>query len=171
MKRIIFLIFLFISLQARDNIYFLPKDGNVAEKRIEHIFKTAHQNIKIAIYTFTNKKFYKALRSAARRGVKIKIVADYESNKNQRHYSIIPQLKKLRNIEIKFLRGIGKGRYKGIMHMKLFIVDDRVVGFGSVNYTYSAFHNNYELLYINDDWTFTKRFIKIFDKLWLNKSR
>jgi len=169
MNRILFLFLLIITLFAKDGIYFLPKDGKIAEKQIENLFLHAHQNIKIAIYTFTNKKFFSALKSAARKGVKITIIADYESNKNQYHHSIIPQLKKLRNIKVKLISGKGNGRYKGIMHMKLFIVDDLVVGFGSANYTYSAFYNNYEVLYINDDWTFTRRFIKIFDELY--KSR
>jgi len=169
MKRIIVLFLLFISLEARENIYFLPQDGKKAENKIVNLFSHAHQNIKIAIYTFTNKKFYKALKSAARKGVKITIIADYELNKNQFHHSVIPQLKKLRNIKVKLIRGKGNGKYKGIMHMKLFIVDDIVVGFGSANYTYSAFYNNYEILYINDDWTFTRKFIKIFNELY--KSR
>jgi len=166
MKRILLLILFFITLQAQDYIYFLPKDGKVAEKKLTYLFNTAHESIKIAIYTFTNKNFYKALRNAARRGIKIQIIADYESNKNQRHFSVVPRLKKLRNIQIKLISGVGHGKYRGIMHMKLFIIDDIIVGFGSANYTYSAFHKNYELLYINDDWTFTRRFIKVFDELW-----
>jgi phosphatidylserine/phosphatidylglycerophosphate/cardiolipin synthase-like enzyme len=171
MKRILVLILFFITLQAQDYIYFMPKDGKIAQKKVAYLFKTAHESIKIAIYTFTNKEFFKALKSAARRGVKIQIIADYESNKNSLHYSVIPQLKKLRNIKIKLVSGKGHGKYRGIMHMKLFIVDDITVGFGSANYTYSAFYKNYELLYINDDWTFTRRFIKVFDELWSNKRR
>jgi len=166
MKRILFLILFITSVFARDYLYFLPKDGEKAQNKVSYIFKTAHESIDIAIYTFTNKKFLKALKSAARRGIKIRIVADYDTNKNSLHGSVIPQLKKLRNIQVKLLHGVGRGRYKGIMHMKLFIVDDNTVGFGSANYTYSAFHKNYELLYINDDWTFTRRFIKIFNELW-----
>jgi phosphatidylserine/phosphatidylglycerophosphate/cardiolipin synthase-like enzyme len=169
MKRILILFLIIIGLYAKDEVYFLPQDGNIAEKRVESLFYHAHENIKIAIYTFTNKKFLKALKSVARKGIKIYIVADYESNKNQLHKSVIPQLRKLRNIKVKLLKGIGRGKYKGIMHMKLFIIDDIVVGFGSANYTYSAFHKNYELLYINDDWTFTRKFVNIFDKLY--KSR
>lgn len=166
MKRILVLFLLIISLYARDTVYFLPQDGEKAEQAVENMFLNAHRNIKIAIYTFTNKKFYKAIKSAARRGIKVYIVADYESNKNQSHYSIIPQLKKLRNVEVKLLKGKGRGRYKGIMHIKLFIIDDIYVGFGSANYTYAAFHKNYELLYINDNWTFTRKFLGIFDDLW-----
>ena len=165
MRKFLVLFFIITSIFAKNEVYFLPNDGYEAEKKVAYLFQTAHNNIKIAIYAFTNKKFLKALKSAARRGVKIKIIADYESNKNQKHNSIVPILRKLRNIKVKLKKGRG-GRYQGIMHIKMFIVDDRVVGFGSANYTYSAFHKNYEILYINDDWTFTRKFIKIFDKLW-----
>ena len=171
MKKLLVIFLMIITLQAKNEIYFLPLDGVKAEQRIVNLFYNAHENIKIAIFTFTNKKFFKALKNAARRGIKIEIVADYENNKNSRHWSIIPQLKKLRNIKVKFLNGTKKGRYKGIMHIKMFIVDDRVVSFGSANYTKSAFYKNYELLYINDDWTFTRKFIKIFDKLWESKTK
>ena len=171
MKTILFLFLLILNLSARDDIYFLPEQGNIAQREVVKLFSKAHSEIKIAIYSFTNKAFLKALKQAARRGVKIKIVADYDSNKNQRHYSIVPQLRKLRKIEVHLLKGAGKGRYKGIMHIKLFIIDNRVVSFGSANYTYSAFHNNYEILYINDDWTFTRRFIPIFNSLFSKSSR
>jgi phosphatidylserine/phosphatidylglycerophosphate/cardiolipin synthase-like enzyme len=155
-----------LILEARDNIYFMPQDGNKAQKDISSLILNAHESIDIAMYSFTNKVFFKSLKLAARRGVKIRIVADKDSNKNQRYFSIVPRLKKLRNIKVHLISGKKHGRYKGIMHIKLLIVDDRVVAFGSANYTSSAFHNNYELLYINDDWTFTRRFSRIFNKLW-----
>ncbi|NPA55111.1 MAG: DUF1669 domain-containing protein [Epsilonproteobacteria bacterium] len=167
MKKIILILCVLIGLRA-DVVYFLPKDGDKAEKHIASLFKHAHENIKIAIYAFTNRKFLKALKIAARKGVKVFIVADYESNKNQQYRSIIPELRKLRNIKIKLLKHKNKG-YDGIMHIKMFIVDDITVGFGSANYTYSAFHKNYELLYINNDWTFTRRFISIFNQLYKGK--
>jgi len=164
MRSLFVLIFLINISFGRDYIYFLPQDGYKAENKITYLFTHAHESIKIAIYAFTNKKFLKALKIAARKGIKVTIIADYSSNKNQRYHSIVPILRKLRNIKVKFLNGTGR-RYKGIMHIKMFIVDDRVVGFGSANYTYSAFHNNYEILYINNDWTFTRKFVKIFNEL------
>jgi phosphatidylserine/phosphatidylglycerophosphate/cardiolipin synthase-like enzyme len=166
MKKILFLIFCIIFLNAKDVIYLMPQDGNKAQKEVAYLISHAHQNIDIAMYSFTNKVFLKALKKAARKGVKIRIVADKGSNSNQKHYSIVPQLAKLRNIEVHLLSG-KTGKYSnGLMHIKLLIVDNKIVAFGSANYTYSAFHNNYELLYINDDWTFTRRFSRIFNKLW-----
>ena len=165
MRSLFILIFIINISFARDYVYFLPEDGYKAENKISYLFSHAHESIKIAIYAFTNKKFLKAIKIAAKKGIDITIIADYSSNKDQRYHSIVPILRKLRHVKVKFLNGTGK-RYKGIMHIKMFIVDDRVVGFGSANYTYSAFHNNYEILYINDDWTFTRKFVKIFDKLY-----
>jgi len=166
MKKFLLLFLLFMSLYGKDDLFFLPKDGKQAEKKMVYLFSHANQNIKIAIYTFTNKKFARAIKKAAARGIDVYIIADYESNKNQKHGSVIPILKKLRHINVKLINGAGSNKYKGIMHMKLFIVDDIYVGFGSANYTYSAFHKNYEILYINDDWTFTKKFVDIFNQLY-----
>jgi phosphatidylserine/phosphatidylglycerophosphate/cardiolipin synthase-like enzyme len=167
MKQIFILIVCILFSNAKDKIYFMPEDGNNAQKEISYLISHAHKNIDIAMYSFTNKIFLKVLKKAARKGVKIRIVADKSSNSNQKHYSIVPQLAKLRNIEVHLLSGKSNGRYRaGIMHIKLLIVDKKIVAFGSANYTYSAFHKNYELLYINDDYRFTKRFISIFEKLW-----
>jgi phosphatidylserine/phosphatidylglycerophosphate/cardiolipin synthase-like enzyme len=166
MKQIFILIVCIIFINAKDRIYFMPKDGDKAQKEIAFLISHAHENIYIAMYSFTNSKFLKALKIAAKKGIKIRIVADKSSNKNQKFFSIVPRLKKLRNIKVHLISGKGHGKYKGIMHIKLLIIDNRVVAFGSANYTYSAFHKNYEILYLNDDWTFTRRFIPIFEKLW-----
>jgi len=152
---------LYIFSYAKDYIYFLPKDGKKAEKELVSLIKHSNEKIDIAMYSFTNRKILNALKSSARRGIRIRIVADKESNKNQQYFSVVPLLKKLRNVRVHLI-----SPKKGIMHIKLMIIDDRVVAFGSANYTYSAFHNNYEILYINDDWTFTRRFERIFDELW-----
>ena len=166
MKHFILSILIIISLQAKDKIYLLPKDGKQAEKNLVNLISHSHQKIKIAMFTFTNKKIYKALKNAARRGIDIQIIADKRNNSDQRHYSIVPQLQKLRNIKIHLLSGLKARGYRGIMHIKMMIIDDGVVAFGSANYTKSAFYKNYEILYINDDWTFTRRFVKIFKELW-----
>jgi phosphatidylserine/phosphatidylglycerophosphate/cardiolipin synthase-like enzyme len=169
MKQIFVLIICIIFLNAEDKIYFMPNDGKQAQKKIFYLMSHAHKNIDIAMYAFTNKVFLKALKIAAKKGVNIRIVADRSSNNNQKHFSIVPRLEKLRNIKVHLLSGRIRGKYKGIMHIKLLIIDKRVVAFGSANYTYSAFHKNYELLYINDERTFTRRFIPIFEKLWKAK--
>ena len=168
-KIFLIIILIFTFLYSKDIIYFMPKDGKKAEKEITFLLSHAHEKIDIAIYSFTNKKFLHALKIAAKKGIKIRIIANKESNKNQKFNSIVPQLKKLRNIKLHLITGKKNKYYNGIMHIKLIIIDDRVVIFGSANFTYSAFYKNYEILYLNDDWTFTKRFIPIFNALWHKK--
>lgn len=166
MKKIVLIcLFMFLSLNAREYIYLIPNDNQKAEAKMVSLYKHAHRSIKIAIYSFTNHKFLKALKYAARHGVKITIIADKESNTKGNKYSIIPQLEKIQNISVKLLSGKRMRYRRGIMHVKLSIIDDRIVAFGSANYSYSAFHKNYELLYINDNITFTKQFIPIFNQL------
>jgi phosphatidylserine/phosphatidylglycerophosphate/cardiolipin synthase-like enzyme len=166
MKKIVLIfLFLFLSLNAREYTYLVPHDNQKAQKHMVNLFKHANRSIKIAIYSFTNREFLKALKYAARKGIKITIVADKESNSYKNRYSIIPQLAKLKNVEVKLLSGKRMKNRNGLMHIKLAIIDDRIVSFGSANYSYSAFNKNYELVYINDNLTFTKQFIPIFNKL------
>jgi phosphatidylserine/phosphatidylglycerophosphate/cardiolipin synthase-like enzyme len=171
MKKIFFFISFILFLNAKDIIYLMPDDGNKAEREIVYLISHARKTIDIAMYSFTNKKYLKALKLVARKGVQIRVVADKGSNSNQKHYSIVPMLRKLRNVHVHLLSG-KRGRYGvGLMHIKLLIIDNKIVAFGSANYTYNAFHNNYELLYINDDYYFAKKFVNVFEKLWERKSR
>jgi phosphatidylserine/phosphatidylglycerophosphate/cardiolipin synthase-like enzyme len=165
MKQLLVFILLTFQLFGWSRLYFLPKEGYQAQNKVAYLFSVAHKDIKIAIYAFTNKTFLKAIKKSAKKGVKVKIIADYKSNKDQSYHSIVPILRKLKNIDIKYLTGVGHGKYKGIMHIKMFIIDDKIAGFGSANYTYSAFHNNYEILYITDNPKIVNRLIGIFNEL------
>ena len=68
MKKI--LILLFITLLFSSEIFFLPKNGKIAEHRLCYLFSHAKKEIKISMYTFTNKKLARALKIAAKNGIK-----------------------------------------------------------------------------------------------------
>ena len=73
-------------------------------------------------------------------------------------------LAKYKNIQVYKLKGkLAKSKkYHGIMHMKMALIDRKTVIFGSANWTYSAFSNNYELLYINEHKEIAKKCEKYF---------
>jgi phosphatidylserine/phosphatidylglycerophosphate/cardiolipin synthase-like enzyme len=52
-----------------------------------------------------------------------------------------------------------------VFHHK-FIVNDKVCGFGSLNFTNNAFINNYEDFHISDDLKTVSQFINEFDEMW-----
>ena len=162
MKKILLL--LFSTLLFASEIYFMPYDGKRAETKLYNLFLHAKKDIKIVIYTFTNKKLARALKIAAKHGVKTTIIADKKEAKYK--YSVIPQLALIKNFHIYLLSG---KRYKdgtnAKMHVKLAIIDDKSIITGSANYSYSAFYKNYEYIMINNEHSLIKQFDSFFNHL------
>ena len=149
MKKIL-LILLLVVISYSTEVYFMPKEGKKAENRLFYLFTHAKKEIKIIIYTFTNKKLAKALKIAAKKGVKITIIADKKASKY--HYSVIPRLATLKNFNIYLLSGKKyKNNEKAKMHVKLSIIDNKYLVTGSANYSYSAFYKNYEYILTHKD--------------------
>ncbi len=165
MKKIFTILLVSIFIYA-NNLYFMPKDGKKAEKKIYSLFTHAKKEIDIVMYTFTNKKLARALKIAAKKGVKITIIADNEESKYK--YSQIPKLALIKNIKVYLLSGKNyyNSKNKAKMHVKLSIIDKKTTILGSANYSYSAFYKNYEYILINDkDKYLTKRFYAFFHHL------
>ena len=55
-----------------------------------------------------------------------------------------------------------------IMHMKLVILDERVLGTGSFNWTKNAINSNYENFVLTDSPAIIKEHLNFFDKMWEN---
>jgi phosphatidylserine/phosphatidylglycerophosphate/cardiolipin synthase-like enzyme len=155
------IILLFATILFAQEVYFMPLQGKTAEKKLFNLFAHAKNNIKITIYTFTNKKLAKALKIAARRGIKITIIADKKEAKFK--YSVIPNLALIKNFNILLLTGKNyKNGDKAKMHVKMSIVDDKYLITGSANYTYSAFFKNYEYILISQNKELIKKFNNFF---------
>lgn len=163
MKKIL-LILLLVFVSYSKEVYFMPKDGKKAENRLFYLFTHANKEIKIIIYTFTNKKLAKALKIAAKKGVKITIIADKKEIKYT--YSVIPRLATLKNFNIYLLSGKKyKNNEKAKMHVKLSIIDNKYLITGSANYSYSAFYKNYEYILIHKDKNLIYKFNIFFNHL------
>ncbi len=157
-----FLIVCFISLFLFANeVYFLPKEGFKAQKKIIYLITHSKHSIDIIMYAFTNKKIAKALKLAAKHNVKITVIADKEEAKYER--SVIPNLAVIRNINIHLLNGksFKNGKF-GKLHAKVAIIDNEYLITGSANYTYSAFFKNYEYIIIHTDKNLINKFDKFF---------
>ena len=160
------LIILFISIFTFANeVYFMPFEGKKAENRLYYLFTHAYKNIKIIMYSFTNKKLSHALKIAAKHNVKITIIADKKEAKFQK--SVIPNLAAIKNIKIYLLSGnrYSNSKERGKIHAKVSIIDDKALITGSANYTYSAFYKNYEYIILHDDKNLIRKFKKFFNIL------
>lgn len=166
MKKILLILTAIISLNA-DSIYFLPFESRPALKEMLKSIDLSKYKIDVAIYSFTNHVIAKHLKNAAKRGVKIRIIFDKESNLNNKR-SQLRYLAKYRNIKTFVVSGKPYKRKKddfGLMHMKLMIIDNKRVILGSANYSYSAFYKNYELLFFKDDYAIAKKAEKFYERV------
>jgi len=163
LKKILLILIVVLTSYAKE-IYFMPKEGKKAENKLFYLFTHAKKEIKIVIYTFTNKKLAKALKIAAKKGIKVTIIADKKESKY--HYSVIPRLATLKNFDIYLLSGKKyKNNKKAKMHVKLSIIDNDYLITGSANYSYSAFYKNYEYILIHKDKYLISKFNNFFDNL------
>lgn len=144
-------------LLAEERIFFMPNDAKVAEKALIKAFNDAEKTIDIAIYSFTHKKISKALKKAAKRGVKINIITN-EKDANKRNRT--GYLGKYNNVNAFTLKGnkAKNGKYYGKMHLKVAIIDQKKIVHGSANWSYSAFGLNYETLIIDDTKSTVEKF-------------
>jgi len=160
------IILLLITFNFSKDVYFLPFDSKKAENKLFYLFTHAKKNIKIIIYSFTNKRLAKALKIASTHNVKITIIAD----KKEAMYkeSVIPNLATIKNINILLLSGKNYkySNNKGKLHAKISIIDNKTLVTGSANYTYSAFYKNYEYIIVHKDKKMIKKFEHFFKKLY-----
>ncbi len=155
---IFFLGILFPCLILADELYFMPKDRGVAFKSLLRTLKDSKNTLDIAIYSFTNREISKAIRDVAKRGVLVRIIYDEKSNQNP-NQSTIGYLAKLKNIQTCLLEGeiSSNKKYRGLMHIKMAISDDRSLILGSANWSKSAFETNYETLLILNNKDFIQK--------------
>ncbi|RDU65091.1 phospholipase D-like domain-containing protein [Helicobacter sp. MIT 14-3879] len=165
MKKIIALV-IFTQILLADSIYFMPYDAKNAINSLIKEIKGAKNNVKISIYSFTNREISKAIRDSAKNGVKYQIIFDYKSNINE-STSQIGYLAKLKNIQTCTLQGKRSynDKYNGIMHNKLAIIDDETIIFGSANWSKAAFELNYELMVISRNKDYINQANNYFEKM------
>lgn len=117
----------------------------------------ANSTIDVAVYSFTQDSLADALVSARNRGVAVRVLMD--SGTTSDSGSEYSRLQKL-GISIK------TDSSTGLMHDKFFVIDDRVLGTGSYNWTGSAEDDNAENLLIVRSATLVDRYLNEFNALW-----
>jgi phosphatidylserine/phosphatidylglycerophosphate/cardiolipin synthase-like enzyme len=139
--------------------YFSDRD-RVGDRVIEAI-NGSRKTIDLAIYSLTEPGIAAAIEAAARRGVRIRIVAD-QGQAGDRH-SEIPYLQQA-GIPVRL-----SGGYRGqrsIMHDKFAVFDGRKVETGSFNWTTSADDFNYENAIFIADRAIVSRYEDEFERIW-----
>lgn len=116
------------------------------------------KTLNIAVAWLNFQEYKSILENLQFKGVKIKIIiGDNISNRN--YQQEIDELQKL-GLKIKFIK------YKGIMHHKFCIIDEKICLFGSFNWTHNANYLNFENLNISDNHRLVMKYCNEFDYLW-----
>jgi cardiolipin hydrolase len=123
----------------------------------------AQRRLEAAIYDLTDRRIAEALIAASRRHVDTWVVMD--ASEARYHSSQYPALAAALGGHLALRTGRGGGRY-AIMHHKFIVVDDRLVGTGSFNWTREAECCNWENLVILDDPGLARAFEAEFQRLW-----
>jgi phosphatidylserine/phosphatidylglycerophosphate/cardiolipin synthase-like enzyme len=153
-----FLLFFFLPCVLRaDEVYFSPK-GHVREQILQRI-RHCRSTLDIAMYSLTSRDIAEALKEAARRGVKVRVIRDISQTKETGDADAYLGGTE---VEVRLLKGIGRG----IMHDKFAVFDGKEGFTGSYNWTQNAELDNYENAFFFTGPQILYAYEKEFARLW-----
>jgi len=129
-------------------------------KKVIPLIDSAKNSIDIIVYAWcwysqnpgaSVQLFNQAILRAVRRGVKVRVIANYDR---------IVNILKGEGCQAKRLDT------KGLVHYKMMIIDNKIVITGSHNYTESAFERNLELSVILSNFDNISPFVSYFNNLF-----
>jgi len=136
-----------------------PPDGPLVKE-----INTAQKTLDVAIYSITRKDITEAIVDVEKRGVKVRLITDRQESENKSQSRILKTIKKA-GIPIK------ENTHKGLMHLKVSIVDGKTVTTGSFNYTTAATVYNDEVLVIIHNLQIAGAWEGEFERMWNDNSR
>jgi len=131
--------------------------GKAEAMVLDHI-ASAKSTLDMEAYEFTNKTIAEAVRSAQRRGVKVRVIADQARISGKYNAAVF-----LANNQVSVRAS--SPRYK-IFHNKVLIVDGEAVQTGSFNYTSAAVKSNAENVLILRSKSVADTYTREFERLW-----
>lgn len=118
----------------------------------------------VAIYSLTHPDIVSALQRAAKRGVKVRIIADRSQSEGK---AMTEALKILGSISIH----IKVNTHSGLMHLKVVIADQQVTTTGSFNFSKAVATINDEVLLVIKNPDVAKSFAAEFESMWQDTKR
>ena len=117
----------------------------------------ANSTIDVAIYSFTQNSIGDALVAAKGRGVNVRVIMEQDTiSDSGSEYSWLQS----KGIAIR------TDSSEGLMHDKFFIIDGKVIGTGSYNWTTAAENDNSENLLIVRSESLATKYLNEFNYLW-----
>jgi phosphatidylserine/phosphatidylglycerophosphate/cardiolipin synthase-like enzyme len=143
------------------NTYFSPDDGVL--NALVPLLDSAEESVYFLAYSFTSNELGDIVRQKDEDGLDVKGVMDAEqvvSNQGT-EYDLFKQADM--NVRL--------DGNEGLMHHKVFVIDGKIVAFGSYNFSKSAEENNDENLIIVHSEPIAQQFIEEFYRVWNQASQ
>lgn len=146
--------------QGETSIYFAPEQDIARSDRA--IIQHAHRSLRIAMYSFTDRRIAKDLVDACRRGVDVDLYRDREQFEQEaaRGNEVRSILAECRGIHLR-VKGTDE-----LMHMKAFVADDSIFREGSGNWSVSAARYQDNEVSVSSDISEIKAFDEAFAVMW-----
>jgi len=141
--------------------YFCPEDctleNNGGVYRMIDLIRNAEKSVKIASFSFTHEELGDELLKADIKGLDVSVLVERRQRNVQNS-----QYSRLRDFGI----NIKVDGNKNNMHHKFAIIDDKIVVFGSPNFSLSGFNRNDENMLIIYNENLALMFVREFDRLF-----
>ncbi len=121
-------------------LWLLPDPRAHALQDLRRKIRSAHQSIRIALFTFTHPALVDEVVAAHHRGIQVHVVVDLHSGLGASK-SAIEKIKRA-GIKVSMSQGIQ------LLHHKFILIDDRMLITGSANWTKSAFYKNSDCILV-----------------------
>jgi len=143
-----------------DSVYwYWPQRNTNCPIILINLYNSSTQTLDIAIYSLTYPSIVQAIKDAKARGVTVRIISDKIQSAG------VTQKQAINN-----LLGVGIpvriNKHSGLMHLKVSIIDNKILTTGSFNYSKNAQENNDEVLVVIKSSEMVFDFSKEFNRLW-----
>jgi|KBSSwiStaDraftv2_1062776.scaffolds.fasta_scaffold20955_5 phosphatidylserine/phosphatidylglycerophosphate/cardiolipin synthase-like enzyme len=140
---------------TRLDVYFSPDDG--VQAALVPLLESAQESIFFLAYSFTSNQLGDIVRGKAQAGLTIAGVMDDEQIRSNQGTEFDPF--RQAGLDVR-MDGI-----EGLMHHKVFIIDQKIVAFGSYNFSQSAEARNDENLIIVYNPVIAQQFVLEFERV------
>ncbi|RUS48708.1 phospholipase D family protein [Cohnella sp. AR92] len=132
------------------------------EEKLVSLIGEAKETLDIAIYSLTYPDIVQAIKDAAKRGVKVRLITDKIQSGGKTQKEALKLLGSA-GIPMKI------NSHSGLMHLKMTLVDGKAATTGSFNYSKSASTTNDEVFVIFRNADIARSFEEQFEAMWTDE--
>lgn len=153
-----------VAFVSRIDAVYFTRLGNAPDADIVRLIDGARRSVRIAAFALTHDGVIDALMRARGRGLDVRVVTDVRQTNGAAQRAQIERLARA-GIPIKW------NDHRGVMHLKLLIVDREIAGLGSYNFTRAASERNDEVWVVTRESAVVRELADAYDAVWNDRNR